>query len=195
MKYADPYVSGVFLGLVLLAAFTFAGRGLGASGAFGATASGTVAAVAPRYAADNPYFARYLGRPGGPWREWLLLEIAGVVIGGFLSALVARRLQFSVERGPRIAIGCTCERCCFVFEIEGSRDRLMPCKFMLRAKRAPAFATRNALGKQWPARSEISMAWFSKSDWYECAIHFRSARWGSVVKCRPGGRWCAEQGA
>ena len=31
--YADPYVAGTCLGLVLLAAFVIAGRGLGASGA------------------------------------------------------------------------------------------------------------------------------------------------------------------
>jgi hypothetical protein len=99
MKYSDPYLSGVALGLVLLAAFVFAGRGLGASGAFAATASGTVAAVAPAYAAGNPYFSRYLARPGGPWREWLLLEIAGVAAGGFLSASLAGRVRRGVERG------------------------------------------------------------------------------------------------
>lgn len=92
MKYSDPYLSGIALGLVLLAAFVFAGRGLGASGAFAATATGAVAVVAPDYAASNPYFGRYLARPGGPWRDWLLIEIIGVVIGGFLSAALAGRL-------------------------------------------------------------------------------------------------------
>lgn len=99
MKYSDPYVSGIALGLVLLVAFLFTGRGLGASGAFAATATGTVAAVAPQYAASNPYFGRYLARPGGPWREWLLIEIIGVVIGGFMSAALAGRLRRIVERG------------------------------------------------------------------------------------------------
>jgi len=103
MKYSDPYVSGIALGLVLLAAFVFAGRGLGASGAFAATAAGTVAAVAPDYAASNPYFGRYLARPGGPWREWLLIEIIGVAIGGFLSAALAGRLRGLVERGTGVS--------------------------------------------------------------------------------------------
>jgi uncharacterized membrane protein YedE/YeeE len=83
--YADPYVAGTGLGLVLLASFALTGRGLGASGAFT-----TVAAAV----ADSPVFHR---------SEWLLLEIAGVVIGGFLSALLAGRLKFAVERGPRLA--------------------------------------------------------------------------------------------
>ena len=102
-KYSDPYLSGVALGLVLLAAFVLAGRGLGASGAFAATATGTVAAVAPDYAASNPYFGRYLARPGGPWREWLLIEIIGVVIGGFASAALAGRLRRTVERGRGVS--------------------------------------------------------------------------------------------
>jgi uncharacterized membrane protein YedE/YeeE len=105
VKYSDPYLAGVGLGLVLLAAFVFAGRGLGASGAFATTASGTVAAVAPSYAAGHPYFGRYVARPGGPWREWLLLEIAGVIAGGFISAALAGRLRRGVERGAGVAAG------------------------------------------------------------------------------------------
>jgi hypothetical protein len=97
--YADPYVAGVALGLVLLSAFVLTGRGLGASGAFATTAAGTVAMVSPARAAANPYFTRYVSTPDGPWRDWLLFEIAGVVVGGFLSALTARRLRGAVERG------------------------------------------------------------------------------------------------
>lgn len=104
MKYSDPYLCGVALGLVLLAAFAFAGRGLGASGAFATTASGTVAAVAPAYARANPYFDRYVEQPGGAWRDWLLFEIAGVIIGGFISAAASGRFRMTVEHGPRVAI-------------------------------------------------------------------------------------------
>jgi hypothetical protein len=99
--YADPYLAGVGLGLVLLAAFVLTGRGLGASGAFASSAAGSVAAVAPQRAAANAYFARYLGGDG-PWHEWLLFEIAGVIAGGFLSALLAGRVRFAIGRGPRL---------------------------------------------------------------------------------------------
>lgn len=102
--YADPYVAGTGLGLVLLAAFVIAGRGLGASGAFASSAAGLVAAASPARAAANPYFARYLSGDG-PWHEWLLFEIAGVVIGGFLSALAAGRLRATIERGPHLSRG------------------------------------------------------------------------------------------
>lgn len=98
--YADPYVAGVGLGLVLLAAFVVVGRGLGASGAFNASAAGVVSVVSPQ-AATNPWFARYLAGQG-PWREWLLFEVAGMLIGGALSAWLAGRMSASIERGPRL---------------------------------------------------------------------------------------------
>lgn len=100
--YPNPYLVGVALGLVLLAAFVVMGRGLGASGAFASSAAGVVSAAAPQRAQANPFFARYLGGQG-PWLDWLLLEIAGVAIGGFLSAFVAGRLRIDIERGPRIS--------------------------------------------------------------------------------------------
>ena len=98
--YADPYVAGACLGVVLLATLVITGRGLGASGAFATTAAGLAHAVAPARAEANPYFARYLAGDG-PWRDWLLFEIAGVVLGGLLSAWLAGRLRGEVERGPR----------------------------------------------------------------------------------------------
>lgn len=60
-----------------------------------------MAAVAPDRAAASPYFSRYLAGEG-PWREWLLFEIAGVLLGGFLSAWFHGRLRRDVERGPAI---------------------------------------------------------------------------------------------
>ena len=105
MKYSDPYLAGVGLGLVLLAAFALTGHGLGASGAFAATAAGAVGAVAPGYASAHPYFGRYLSTPGGPWSDWLLYEVAGVCLGGFVSAALAGRLALVVERGATAAIG------------------------------------------------------------------------------------------
>jgi uncharacterized membrane protein YedE/YeeE len=100
--YANPYLAGVALGLVLLTAFVVMGRGLGASGAFASSAAGVVAAAAPETARGNGYFARYLGGEG-PWLDWLLIEIIGVAIGGVLSALVAGRWRVTIERGPRLA--------------------------------------------------------------------------------------------
>ena len=101
--YADPYAAGVALGLVLLAAFVIMGRGLGASGAFASTASGVATLIAPERAVHSPYFARYLAEGLPPWRDWLVIEIVGVVIGGGCSAWLAGRMRRTVERGPRLS--------------------------------------------------------------------------------------------
>ena len=99
--YADPYFVGVGLGFVLLAAFVIMGRGLGASGAFASVASGVVAAADSSRVASNAYFASYASGGNSPWTAWLLFEIAGVVVGGFLSAWWSGRLHLTTEAGPR----------------------------------------------------------------------------------------------
>lgn len=101
--YSNPYLAGVGLGLVLLAAFVVMGRGLGASGAFATSAAGAAAVVSPQRAQSSALFSGYLSADGGPWVNWLLFEIAGVAIGGVLSAWLAGRLRFAIERGPRMS--------------------------------------------------------------------------------------------
>ena len=100
--YANPYVAGTGLGLVLLAAFAIAGRGLGASGAFASAASSLVHAVAPAAADRNAYFSRYVA-DGPPWRDWLVIEIAGAIAGAWLSAKLAGRFAVRIDRGPRVS--------------------------------------------------------------------------------------------
>ena len=101
--YANPYVAGVGLGLVLLAAFVVMGRGLGATGAFADAAAEIATTVAPKTAQANHYFARYLNSDGSGRIDWLVVELIGVAIGGFASAAFAGRLRRVVERGPSIS--------------------------------------------------------------------------------------------
>lgn len=101
--YADPYLTGVVLGVVLLAAFVLVGRGLGATGAFASVAAAAVNAVSPGAVQSNSYFAERLPS-GGLWSEWLVVEIAGVFVGGWTSAALARRLSVTVERGARVSV-------------------------------------------------------------------------------------------
>ena len=101
--YADPYLCGVALGLVLLASYVLAGRGLGASGAFATALATSVQALAPGAVAGNPYLAEHLAE-GGPLRDWLVVEILGVLVGGFLSAALAGRLALRVERGVHVQL-------------------------------------------------------------------------------------------
>ena len=102
--YTNPYLAGIGLGLVLLAAFVLVGRGLGASGAFNATIAWLVSLVAPGYAASNEFLSGYLGY-GHPLKEWLVFEVAGVAAGALLSGLLAGRVARTIERGPRASVG------------------------------------------------------------------------------------------
>jgi hypothetical protein len=100
--YLNPYLAGVGLGLVLLAAFVIAGRGLSAAGAPASAVSYLVNLVAPGHTADNPFYQKYLSRASNPFQDWIFVEVIGVVIGGFLSGMLARRVSRTIERGPRI---------------------------------------------------------------------------------------------
>lgn len=100
----NAYLAGFGLGLVLLASFVLMGRGLGASGAFTSALSTAVHAVAPEHAESNSFYAHYLGDGTvSPLKDWLVFEVLGVFVGGFLSGALANRLKFRVEKGPRIA--------------------------------------------------------------------------------------------
>ena len=100
--YTNPYLAGVGIGLVLLAAFVLVGRGLGASGAFSSVVANGVRAVAPAHGANNAFYDAY-AQP--LMRDWLVLEVIGIVLGGLTSALLAHRISWSIERGAGITNG------------------------------------------------------------------------------------------
>lgn len=101
--YTNPYLAGIGLGLVLLAAFVIMGRGLGASGAFKAFTAWAVSLVAPGYAHSRTFLGEYLADPAtSPLKDWLVLEVVGVFAGGLISALLASRVRLGVEKGPRV---------------------------------------------------------------------------------------------
>ena len=103
--YMNPYLAGVGLGLVLLTSYVVMGRGLGASGALSSLVAWSVDVVAPRHAEGNAFYRGYLdGGLGHPLKEWLVFEVLGVMVGGFLSGLLAGRVATTVEKGPRISV-------------------------------------------------------------------------------------------
>lgn len=104
--YMNPYLAGIGLGLVLLAAYVVMGRGLGASGAISSLVSWGLSLVAPDHARANGFFSEYLDSGvGHPLKSWLVFEVLGVLVGGFLSGALAGRLQRTVEKGPRVSTG------------------------------------------------------------------------------------------
>lgn len=105
-QYMNPYLAGFLLGLVLLATIFVTGRGLGASGAIKDIVVTAVDGVAPSHAEHSSFFGMYVG-PGKehPLKQWLVFEIVGALIGGFLSGLVSDRLKVTTEAGPKVSSG------------------------------------------------------------------------------------------
>lgn len=103
-KYINPYLGGVLLGLVLLAANFISGRGLGASGALKSVVIQTVNTVAPEHAENTIYYKEYNeSHPEGPMKSWLVFLMLGVIAGGFLSGAIGGRLGWRVEHSPKIS--------------------------------------------------------------------------------------------
>lgn len=103
-QYMNPYLAGFLLGLVLLATIFITGRGLGASGAIKDLVVTTVDGIAPSHAEHSSFFGMYVGPgKGNPLKQWLVFEVFGVLIGGFLSGLISDRLRITTEGGPRVA--------------------------------------------------------------------------------------------
>jgi uncharacterized protein len=103
-RYMNPYLAGLLLGLVLLSAIVISGRGLGASGAVKSGVVAAVEMVAPAHASQALFYKDYnVEHAGNPLKQWLVFEVIGVLIGGFLSGLVSNRLTWVTEKGPRIS--------------------------------------------------------------------------------------------
>lgn len=102
-KYINPYLGGVLLGLVLIAANFISGRGLGASGAAKSAIVATVEAVAPAHAEKAAFYNEYNeAHPKGPLKSWLVFQMLGVIVGAFLSGAIFNRLTLKVEHSPKI---------------------------------------------------------------------------------------------
>ena len=101
-NYLNPYLAGVLLGLVLLTAFFVSGRGLGASGALKSTVVTAVEAVAPGHAENSAFYSEYKESHPKPMKSWLVFEMLGVLVGGFLSGALSGRLKLKVEHSPKI---------------------------------------------------------------------------------------------
>lgn len=103
LAYWNPYAVGVLLGLVLLATYLITGRGLGATAAFSAAATWLTSLVASvDHVTTNPVHARYWN-DGAPLASWTVFLLLGALVGAWISGLQGRRIQWSVERGPRVS--------------------------------------------------------------------------------------------
>lgn len=102
-KYMNPYMAGTLLGLVLLAAMVLCGRGLGASGGLKYCVVSAVGAIDRGHADNSIYYSKYFEEGKKPLKNWLAIEIFGVVAGGFISGAVSGRLRLRIEKSPKIS--------------------------------------------------------------------------------------------
>ncbi len=100
--YWNPYLAGVLLGITLLGAFLIAGQGLGASSLPKRTLAAAAARVSPEWAANNAALGAYV-QDGEPLRNWLVIEVIAVFLGGLIGSMSAGRFKATVEKGPRIS--------------------------------------------------------------------------------------------
>ncbi len=104
-NYINPYFGGILLGLLLLAIFYIAGRGLSATGALKLAVVTVVDKVAPEHAENNGYYSKFLPKEGTSLLfNWLVFGALGTFFGGMLSGAVYGRLgKLRVEHSPKIS--------------------------------------------------------------------------------------------
>ena len=99
----NPYLTGVALGLVLLASFLVLGFGLGSSGAANRVAITAAHAVAPETVEANAYMGKYVAEQKHLLDDWLVFMVLGVFLGGAVGAFSGGRMRSMVVQGPNIS--------------------------------------------------------------------------------------------
>jgi uncharacterized protein len=100
--FANPYVAGGLLGLVLFLAFYVTGNGLGASGGLARFIVWVIANAAPDQVGQKAYLLEYEGGIRNALDYWIVLLTAGIFIGGVLSGWFNHRIKLETIHGPRI---------------------------------------------------------------------------------------------
>ena len=95
--YMNPYLAGFMLGLVLLASFLILGVGLGASAGIARAGAAAQSALMPQHVAESTYFGSW---GMSPLKYYLVFMFVGTLMGGLVSAILGRRIQPQLERGP-----------------------------------------------------------------------------------------------
>jgi hypothetical protein len=103
-RYWNPYLAGVAMGLVLLSAYLFVGKGLGASGPALRFVAVAFEAVAPAHVAATPPLAHLAEEPH-PLANYFVFLGLGTLLGGFVAAYTSGRMRAGVTRGPTAPVG------------------------------------------------------------------------------------------
>jgi uncharacterized membrane protein YedE/YeeE len=99
--YANPYLVGVLLGLVLLASYLILGAGLGASGGIARIAASLSLSVSAPHTLGSAYFGKWGAQP---LNYYLVFMFVGTFLGALFSVLLAKRVRIQVERGAASSV-------------------------------------------------------------------------------------------
>jgi hypothetical protein len=102
-KYWNPYVAGVLLGVVLFLSFFITGHGLGSSGGVNRIAVAVQDLMVPAHVDSVPYIAQMAGGDRDPLDHWIVWEVAGILLGGFASGMLRKRVRLQTYHGPQIS--------------------------------------------------------------------------------------------
>jgi uncharacterized membrane protein YedE/YeeE len=95
-SYWNPLLGGFMLGIVLFISFMVAGQGMGASGAF-ARVTAQLTYLYDSSFAQNAYASKYLIH-GNALANWTVVEMVGVFLGGYISAMLAGRIKQGIDK-------------------------------------------------------------------------------------------------
>ncbi len=99
----NPYITGALLGLVMVATFFLLGRGLGASSALSRFGTYIYSLFSLDYVSQNPAWGKYVRHGKNPLMNFMIFEVIGIIIGGYISAKQGRRVKFEILKGPNIS--------------------------------------------------------------------------------------------
>jgi uncharacterized membrane protein YedE/YeeE len=99
-----PVTAGIGIGITMILAFYFAGRGIGVTGATTAMAASLQHWLLPRLTESSPYLSAYVAPGTNALGGWLMYQLAGLLAGSFVAALATGHLRLEVLRGPNIGV-------------------------------------------------------------------------------------------
>lgn len=102
--YIHPYLGGLLLGLVLFAAFFFTGNGLGASGGLNRMIVFVEDLIMPGHIDQTPYLLKMAGGDKDPLDDWVVMIVAGSMVGGLTAGWWNGRLKIETNKGPQISV-------------------------------------------------------------------------------------------
>lgn len=101
--YWNPYIAGALLGLLIAATYFLLGRGVGASSALSRLGVFLWGFISPEYVLNNPAWGRYVKGGHSPLLNFMIFEVIGVIIGGYISGRQGNRIKLEVIKGPGIS--------------------------------------------------------------------------------------------